>query len=121
MGRWITTAENIPDAASTPETPGETKAGSWYLLPQDLSCVGGHVWADVNDLNHTNKQDFLLTGCIILATAQHALGITLQRHSPVPSVSDLRTAAKTCMGTSPQLPGLAIGLSLGWLFALGFV
>lgn len=51
MGGWITSAKSAPDAAST----SEIKAGSWYLLSQDLSCAGGHVWADVNDLNHTNK------------------------------------------------------------------
>lgn len=88
--------KKAPDAASPSETLGEIKAGSWYLLSQDLSCAGGHVLADVNDLNHTNKRDFLLTGCIVLATAQHA-----QHHSPVPSVSDLRTAAKT-MRAPPQ-------------------
>lgn len=107
MGGWITRAKTVPDAASTSETPREIKAGSWYLLSQDLSCAGGHVWADTNDLNPTNKRDFLLTGCISLATAQHALKITLEHLSPVPSVSDLKTAAKTAQACPQDSPGLS--------------
>ena len=52
---WITSAKSAPDAARASETPGEIKAGSWYLLSQDLSWACGHVGADVNDLNHTNR------------------------------------------------------------------
>lgn len=89
---------------------GEKKAGSQYLLSQDLSCAGGHIWTDVNDFNLTKKRDFLLQ--------MHQLGYCSVGSGNHFSITALCLQSGT--GTSPGLLGLIIGLSLGWLLALGF-
>lgn len=43
VGGWFTSAKIAPGAASISERPHEKKAGSRYLLSQDLSYAGGHI------------------------------------------------------------------------------